>query len=556
MQIPIDAIRENGNLRRVKVTAEADRRLADSIRAQGVLQPILVRRESDDAVDYVLVAGHRRLRCAREVGLTEIPAEIQMMTEAWAQAAQAAENMVREPMHAIDQWRAVRDLAAGGMSFDQAATALGLTERQARRMEILGRMEPKLLALIEEHGSMPREDLGRIIAAAPRAMQAKAAKIKDAVLDGVQVNWPAIALACRVTRYSRSVALFDTDAIKWDVDFFAEPGADDEYTTTDGPAFLRLQQQAVESQVADLQAQKKRVRLAEWDAANRTPKLPAGFERSYEGDPDKPKKIECVFVAVSPDSGAMKRRVGIDTAARKAAEKKKRERQIARADAGDDADLDGPGDGVADDPAPPAPEKEKPGISKAGLAMVAAAKTEALRQTLHGGLAELQPERLLTLMLLAFGARNVNVYGLADTDDDGHYDPTRRHFADIADALLLPGGVLEDVYMETVRSLVGTVLARVLVLKSEGTTYAPSSGAPAEWIGAAIGADKALPRFDTDDFLKHVGGDELRAAATAAGEKATGSVKALREKLAGKMPDWRPACATFGAPAPVLQGRG
>jgi len=76
-----------------------------------------------------------------------------------------------------------------------------------------------------------------------------------------------------------------------------------------------------------------------------------------------------------------------------------------------------------------------------------------------------------------------------------------------------------------------------------------ASGPAAEWIGAAIGAGLALGRFDTADFLAQVGGDELRRAAAAAGEKATGSVKSLRERLVGKLPDWRPDAAVFGAAA-------
>ena len=554
MLIPIDHIRENGNLRRVPPPVGTDVALTESIRVQGVLQPVLVRHDPDRNGYYVLVAGHRRLVCAQAAGLTEIPAEVQEMTDAWAIAAQGAENMVRVPMHAIDQWRAVRDLVAAGMTFPDAAGALGLTDRQARRMDLLGRLDPKLLALIEETDSMPSEMDARIIAAAPRAAQAKAVKAHGKVHDGWQgeevVRWREIALACKVTRFNRGHAIFDADAMKWDVDLFAQPGAEDEYTTTDDETFLRLQQQALESQVADLQAQKKRVRLAEWDTANRCPRLPGGFVRSFDGDVEKPKKIECTFVAVSPDSGEIKRIVGTDVAARKAAEKKKVEKASAIETAQDDPD-------EPDDDAPPvpAPEKEKPGLTKAGMDMVLAAKTKALRETLLTGLADIEPERLLALMLLTWGALNVEVRGLLDYDDDGGYDPNRRRFRDLADGVLLPGGTLDQVSLATMRTLCGVLMARVLDFGKAGSAgfYSSTSGDAAEWIGAAIGAENALPRFDSAEFLQQVGGDELRAAAGAIGEKPTGTVKSLRERLVGKMPDWRPTCAAFGAPAPVFK---
>ncbi|WP_428485985.1 ParB N-terminal domain-containing protein [Rhodopila sp.] len=554
MLIRIDAVHENGNSRRMKASAAADAALTASIQAQGVLQPILVRtaRPSDDVCangsGFVLVAGARRLRCARAAGLDEIPAEVGRMTEGWALAAQAAENMVRVPMHPTDQWRAVRDLVAGGFTFANAAAALGLDDRQTRRMERLGLLDPKLLALIEAGDEMPTDGELRIIASAPRAMQAKAVKSKDAIWrrgDEQRVSWHAIAHACRVTRYFRGNALFDADAMTWDVDFFAQPGSDEEYTSTDGETFMRLQRQALESQVADAQARKQRVQLVDFDSNNHTPKLPVGFKRVWTGDVEKPKRVECVFVTLD-DMGVVKRILAEDTKAVKAAEARKVEKaKTATGDPTGEAVEDDADDEAAE---VPAAVVEKPGLTKAGLTMVNAAKTQALRETLCTGLTEMPAERLLVLMVLAWGALNVSVSNVAAGDNS--YE--QRNFRDIAARVLLPGGGLDEVSMADARGYAGEVMARVLSFGVAGLYYS-SSGAPAEWIGAAIDANQAMPRFDTEDFLKQVGGDELRRVALAFGERATGTVAALRARLVGRLPAWRPDAAAFGAPAPVVR---
>ena len=551
--LPIDLIDVLSNVRKVQASPEADAALADSIRSEGVLLPIVVRRHPEREDRYALVFGGRRLRMAEAAGLELIPALVRPLTDREARVAGGIENMVRAPMHAIDQWRFMRDLVAGGTAFPDAAAALGLSERQARRMEVLGRMEPKLLELIEEYESMPGEMQGRIIANAPRATQAKAAKIKDAVgkdyRGGAFVNWNAIAQACQVTRYSRAAALFPHDAMSWDVDLFAEPGEDDEYTTADGATFLRLQEQVLTAQVIDQQKAGKRVTLVDWDATNRAPKVPAGYKRAWGSDPDKPKRIERVFVAIG-DTGAVERVVGTDIAAEKAAEKKKAERATKAADAGDDADVEWPDEGIGDDAPPALVETAKPGISKAGMQMIAAAKTEALRTALRPG-SRITGDALLPLLALAWCAENVEVRGLLSTaDDDGDYAPERRHFGDLAARILTPDGNLTD-DDEAINESAKAIMVRVLRLKVDGTTYDPSSGAAAEWIGRFVDAEKELPRFDTEAFLATCNGDVLRKAAESIGEKATGSVKSLRERLIGKMPDWKPDAAVFGAAAPL-----
>lgn len=78
--------------------------LAESIRTQGVLQPILVREvETSKAGKYQIVAGERRFRAAKLAGLKDIPAQIRKMSDEEALSAQIIENLEREDVHPLDE---------------------------------------------------------------------------------------------------------------------------------------------------------------------------------------------------------------------------------------------------------------------------------------------------------------------------------------------------------------------------------------------------------------------------------------------------------------------
>jgi len=80
--------------------------LADSIRARGVLQPVLVRPSAN--FGYELIAGERRFRAAKLAGLTQIPAVIKEMTDEEAEDAQLAENIHRKNLTQIEEARKIQ----------------------------------------------------------------------------------------------------------------------------------------------------------------------------------------------------------------------------------------------------------------------------------------------------------------------------------------------------------------------------------------------------------------------------------------------------------------
>jgi len=100
LKIALDRIRPNPWQPRVKGPDEALKGLVESIRANGVLQPIVVRKR-DEA--YEIVAGERRWRAAREAGLSEIPAVIRDVPNEQMLLLALLENVVREDLNAIER---------------------------------------------------------------------------------------------------------------------------------------------------------------------------------------------------------------------------------------------------------------------------------------------------------------------------------------------------------------------------------------------------------------------------------------------------------------------
>jgi ParB family chromosome partitioning protein len=84
--------------------------LADSIREQGVLQPILARPDPGVPGQYQIVAGERRWRAAQQAGLHEIPALVRVLTDVAAMAAALVENLQREDLNPIDEGEGYRRL--------------------------------------------------------------------------------------------------------------------------------------------------------------------------------------------------------------------------------------------------------------------------------------------------------------------------------------------------------------------------------------------------------------------------------------------------------------
>jgi ParB family chromosome partitioning protein len=124
VELPVERVVANPRQPRSAFEAGALEGLARSIATDGVLQPIVVRDRGDGK--YELIAGERRLRAARQAGLTAVPALIRRADEKDSLLLALVENVAREDLNAIDEARAYAALVDGfGLSVAEVATRVG-----------------------------------------------------------------------------------------------------------------------------------------------------------------------------------------------------------------------------------------------------------------------------------------------------------------------------------------------------------------------------------------------------------------------------------------------
>jgi ParB family transcriptional regulator, chromosome partitioning protein len=129
LAVSVDELRPGRYQPRLQLRQEGLAELAESIREQGVLQPLIVRAVSavgGDPTTYEIVAGERRWRAARLAGLTTVPVIVRELTDQEALAVALIENLQREDLNPIDQAQSMSRLVAEfGMTHEQIAKALG-----------------------------------------------------------------------------------------------------------------------------------------------------------------------------------------------------------------------------------------------------------------------------------------------------------------------------------------------------------------------------------------------------------------------------------------------
>lgn len=123
LSAPVDAISTNPYQPRASMDEEQLEGLADSIRENGLLQPLLVQRDGDQ---YRLIAGHRRLEAARLAGLQEVPIILRSETGDNPLLLALVENLQRADLSPLDEAAAYRELSRRfGLSTEEIATRTG-----------------------------------------------------------------------------------------------------------------------------------------------------------------------------------------------------------------------------------------------------------------------------------------------------------------------------------------------------------------------------------------------------------------------------------------------
>jgi ParB family chromosome partitioning protein len=123
-ELPLSALQPGRYQPRTQMAPEAIADLAESIKSQGVIQPVLVRPMSDG--HYEIIAGERRWRAAKLAGLDAIPVVVREVRDEMALAMALIENIQREDLNPIEEAQGIQRLIGEfGMTHEAAASAVG-----------------------------------------------------------------------------------------------------------------------------------------------------------------------------------------------------------------------------------------------------------------------------------------------------------------------------------------------------------------------------------------------------------------------------------------------
>lgn len=173
INLAIDAISPKQGQPRQTFPAEALAELAASIRAQGVIQPVVVRPLGDD--HYELIAGERRWRAAQMAGLSDIPALIKPVSDQTAAMLALIENLQREDLNPIETAHGLQTLIeTHGLTQQALADALGKSRPTLTNALRLLKLDPA----VQSHVLAGRLEAGhgKALLALPSAQQLELAE--------------------------------------------------------------------------------------------------------------------------------------------------------------------------------------------------------------------------------------------------------------------------------------------------------------------------------------------------------------------------------------------
>jgi ParB family transcriptional regulator, chromosome partitioning protein len=148
LELPVDVVHPNPRQPRKRFDGEAGSGLAESIRAQGVIQPLLVRPRT--AGGYEIVAGERRWRAAREAGRETVPAVVRETDDRDTLLLGLVENVAREQLTAVEEARAYAVLIDEfGLSLGDVAERVGRSKPSVSNRIRLLELPDDVLGMVE-----------------------------------------------------------------------------------------------------------------------------------------------------------------------------------------------------------------------------------------------------------------------------------------------------------------------------------------------------------------------------------------------------------------------
>jgi ParB family chromosome partitioning protein len=151
--IPVDLLQRGQYQPRMDMRQDSLEDLANSIRSQGVVQPIVVRPigKTGDTQRYEIVAGERRWRAAQLAGLQEIPAVVREVADEDAIAMALIENIQRENLNPLEEARALdRLIREFDLTHAEAAKAVGRSRASVSNLLRLQDLSDKVKTMVEQ----------------------------------------------------------------------------------------------------------------------------------------------------------------------------------------------------------------------------------------------------------------------------------------------------------------------------------------------------------------------------------------------------------------------
>jgi ParB family chromosome partitioning protein len=146
--LPVETIHANPRQPRKRFDSEATSALADSLRAQGLVQPVVVRPRA--AGGFELIAGERRWRAAREAGIPTVPALVREADDRDSLLLGLVENVAREQLSAVEEARAYALLLDEfGLSLGELAERVGKAKPTVSNRLRLLELPDDVLGLVE-----------------------------------------------------------------------------------------------------------------------------------------------------------------------------------------------------------------------------------------------------------------------------------------------------------------------------------------------------------------------------------------------------------------------
>lgn len=172
--LPIERLRRGRYQPRTRMEPEALNELAESIRAQGVIQPIIVRTAG---ADYEIVAGERRWRAAQIAGLAEVPVIVREIPDRAAMAVALIENIQREDLNPMEEAGALKRLQEEfHLTHEEIANHIGRSRAAVSNLLRLLGLHPEVRRLLEE-GALDMGHGRALLALSPDAQAALAREV-------------------------------------------------------------------------------------------------------------------------------------------------------------------------------------------------------------------------------------------------------------------------------------------------------------------------------------------------------------------------------------------